>query len=505
MFKYYQQITWLKLRHASTGFTRIMYITGSDFTQEKDVLDRTYQVYVLLAIVAALFLGWLGVLDAISQFLLPLGTFVSATILQLFLALPASLLLLSCFSFLRSSPVKLSDADSSLVAASPTPTVALVHLDLFAQMLLNGLVGVIIGLSLGMVFEGILRTFIAPWELAVICALLLILICTVSWLLGLIRLHLRRAQRRVLAVVVMVILFAASLLFSLFIMNLSAPLVVYHQLSLDFPVVVVCLCGLTAIFFIVLSLVASRLSATVLIVENALYAELYPLRHLQFYDADSYKNLRRRKVLAQRGARLCLPGSNNPHSLISRAILSHMRQYEGILYLALTGVFITPFGAFLLISELSPLFFLMWAAMLALRPVSQRELTLVFRDDQRNRMLRSHLPFSTTTLLLLDSLPALAFTCFCSLVAITVLLFPVALNVLAGVVLVLAINLAFVVCSGLESVKLTSSDWHFSYEFSLFVFVGALYVLSLIAPALSALGALAILAFYFVLLRQGRE
>jgi hypothetical protein len=242
-----------------------------------------------------------------------------------------------------------------------------------------------------------------------------------------------------------------------------------------------------------------------LIAENALYADLYPFRHLLFYDADSYASLRRKKKLAQRGSRISLPDNASPRSLVTRSILSHVRQYEGLPSLLFFALIMAPLGALLLFGEFNLLVTMVWVLLLFTSPRGQRELTIVFREDQQNRMIRDHLPYNTLALLLFDSLPALVFSSLLSSLVLLAML-PIGFDLFFHIGFALFISLAVILCSGLDHVRFSVANWRFSYECSLLSFVLVIFLLShLVTPATGILGALAMLAIYVFLIIRGVE
>lgn len=510
MISDYLQLSWLRLRHAKTRLTRILLVIGSDFSADKGLLERTYQLYALIALAMAIILTWLGVLNAVAAVFASLGASNAKALCRLSMLMPGLLLLLFSASCLRSSPIRLSHADISFVASSPVPAAVVMHVELACQTLLYGVSASFLGYLFATGLQAALPGVLPAIEFAVLAALLIIVVNLASWLTGLVRLLLKAPLNRIFSVMFMCVLLCAVLLLSGRIMLDPSAIAwvdgfLFGLLPRITLALCVALCGAFIVAGVALTLLSTRLSTAVLISENALYAELYPVRHLQFHDPDSYASLRRRKKLALRGARIGLPGHSHPQTLFSRALLSHLRQQEGLPALLIMGAVLVPTGAFLLVNNLSPLLFLLWITALVAFPVSHRELTRVFREDQRNRMIRDHLPFDTTDLLFRDSLPAILFVGLVSLGTLA-LLVPFGWGLMLCMVFALLIVLAAVVCTGLDHVSLPlANDRRLSYELSLLLFYAVVFMLSWFAPVLGVLGATVVLACYAMLLKRGSE
>ncbi|MFR9167955.1 MAG: hypothetical protein ACLVKI_04635, partial [Gordonibacter urolithinfaciens] len=157
-----------------------------------------------------------------------------------------------------------------------------------------------------------------------------------------------------------------------------------------------------------LALLAPRIDRTAVIVENALYADLQPFGPFSPLDPQAVADYRRRRKLAARlarGVRFRLPLAFGAGVLVSRAALSHLRQYGGLPSLLAFGASAAPLGVLALAGAGGPVTFLFWLAALVVFPQGAREATRAFRDDLRMRLVRDRLPFGTLSLLALDSLP----------------------------------------------------------------------------------------------------
>lgn len=243
-----------------------------------------------------------------------------------------------------------------------------------------------------------------------------------------------------------------------------------------------------------LVLLAPRIDRASVIVENALYADLQPFGPLSPLDPQVVADYRRRRKLAARlarGVRFRLPLASGAGALVSRAALSHLRQYGGLPSLLAFGASAAPLGVLALAGVGGPVTFLFWLAALVMFPQGVREATRVFRDDLRVRLVRDRLPFGTLSLLVLDSLPGFAAASAVSCVVVALALsagFPLA----AGLALAVLVNAAAVLCCGLDAVSLFPGGPRPFYEAGAFVLVAATGALSLAGlPSLTVAGAAA--------------
>lgn len=159
---------------------------------------------------------------------------------------------------------------------------------------------------------------------------------------------------------------------------------------------------------------------------NALYADLQSMTSWAAQAPITYEEQRRRRILAGRRPILSLPRTTGARLLVARALLSHLRQREGLKDLMEWGAFLVPAGAVLVASSADLGLRLMWMTCCSLSLGRARELTRVFRDDCRVRLVGDAIarPRTLFRLLLLDSLPAVALTVLLGLVAVACLSLP---------------------------------------------------------------------------------
>ena len=164
--------------------------------------------------------------------------------------------------------------------------------------------------------------------------------------------------------------------------------------------------------------VAGRANMAFVVDDNELYAARRSLRFLALVDAGAYKEAcRRRRARRSRQARRTWRFWPGRAALVSHALASLARRPSSLAGLLAWGALVVPAGALVMAARpgLGVLASWLFAAVLALR--EPLELGHVFREDCRNRLVRSLLPFGRLELLVLDALPALAVTLVASALA----------------------------------------------------------------------------------------
>ena len=193
--------------------------------------------------------------------------------------------------------------------------------------------------------------------------------------------------------------------------------------ALVFAVALGWACGLARLMRLVPHPCFDRAS---IVQSNALYADLQSMASWAAQAPITYEEQRRRRILAGRKPILSLPQTTGARLLVARALLSHLRQREGLKDLMEWGAFLVPAGAVLVASSADLGLRLMWMTCCSLSLGRARELTRVFRDDCRVRLVGDAIarPRTLFRLLLLDSLPAVALTVLLGLVAVACLSLP---------------------------------------------------------------------------------
>lgn len=450
-------LLWLRVRHARTALVRLVHAGGTDLVEDRGLGERAYQLY--LAAIAAVWaaLMWAALLDATAAAFAAAGPALSATALTLGLMAPVTVFAWAAVRALRTSPVKLARADIPFVAAGPLGMRAIAGTGCAVSML-----GAAAAAAGG------------------------------AWALGAARLACPRGARR--RGTVALALAAAAAALGAAVLALGVPPAAFAPGGPG--AAVACAAGIAACAAEggLLVLLAPRIDRASVIVENALYADLQPFGPLSPLDPQVVADYRRRRKLAARlarGVRFRLPLASGAGALVSRAALSHLRQYGGLPSLLAFGASAALLGVLALAGVGGPVTFLFWLAALVMFPQGVREATRAFRDDLRVRLVRDRLPFGTLSLLVLDSLPgfAAASAVSCAVVALAL---PAGFPLAAGLALAVLVNAAAVLCCGLDAVSLFPGGPRPFYEAGALVLVAATGALSLAGlPSLTVAGAAA--------------
>ena len=232
---------------------------------------------------------------------------------------------------------------------------------------------------------------------------------------------------------------------------------------------------------------------------NALYADLQLMASWAAQAPITYEEQRRRRILAGRRPILSLPQTTGARLLVARALLSHLRQREGLKDLMEWGVFLVPAGAVLIASSADLGLRLMWMTLGSLSLGRARELTRVFRDDCRVRLVGDAIACSRTLfrLLLLDSLPAVAFTVLLGLVVVACLSLPFspiassacgAPGILSMLVITLSLVATLLFAGGIDVLSRRSARARPDFLLLAFFYLLGVGGLSLVGPLWAACG-----------------
>lgn len=499
-------LLWLRARHARTALVRLVHAGGTDLVEDRGLGERAYQLY--LAAIAAVWaaLMWAALLDATVAAFAAAGPASSAMALALGLLAPVAVFAWGAVRALRTSPVKLARADIPFVAAGPLGMRAIAGTGCVASMLAGGTAAALAGYVLGVGLGSGLGAFAPPAACALAGALLVAAAVGGAQLLGAARLACPRAVRRrgtaALALAAVAVALGAAAL------ALGVPAAAFAPGGPG--TAVACAAGVAACAAEggLLALLAPRIDRVSVIVENALYADLQPFGPLSPLDPQVVADYRRRRKLAARlarGVRLRLPLASGAGALVSRAVLSHLRQYGGLPNLLAFGASAAPLGVLALAGAGGPVMFLFWLAALVMFPQGVREVTRAFRDDMRVRLVRDRLPFGTLALLALDSLPGFAVACAVSCTVVALVL-PAGFPLAVGLALAVLVDAAAVLCCGLDAVRLFPGGPRPFYEAGALVLVAATGVLSLPgSPLLAVAGAAAVCVGVAAVVHGGAE
>lgn len=490
-------ISWLKARHVRTGLNRLSHLAGADLLADTGLGERAYQLYISIFALVACALSWVALIDQVASIGAMLDPLAAAAFLHMGALIPLSVLLFLGVRCLRSSPLKLSAPDISFIASGPLSQSTLVVMSACEQAMAAAVCGGLGGYLLGVGLQAaaiLVLPIGCAFTIGISCALAVV----VAWVLGIFRLTLRKRSRRAFLIIAIIVLFiaingAAAVMTFAFPTALITAFMLGSSGSIALAISIVACAGAT----VALSALSRNMDMTAAIEENWLYAELHPLRLMATYDSAGYEEIRRRKKLAARGPKGSLAFRDGSRALVTRAALSHFRQYEGLPSLAFWSFMLAPAGALLMLGAAHPVFLLPWVGIVIMMPGAACEMTRVFKADSRNRTIRAHLPYSPLWLLFFDSLPALLFAGITSSVVAAVFAVDFGLSPAWAPIFAVICTAAALLCGALDSIELPTARWQPSFAVGIVVFTVACSLLSLSASVtLVAFGAIVVLAVY---------
>lgn len=457
-------------------------IISSDPEKETSFSDRLYQLYGLAFALAWVAVMWVFLISFVEEIFSALGPALTLSITQLALLLPAVLFVVATFRFARSSPWKMSHPDISFIASSPIKTVRIILWEMLKQVVPLGVMGFIVGFLLGVGFSSGSAAAANPFMFALAEFVFVSCAIVCAWIVGIVRLTLRSKKDRMFLVIVCGVL--VVLLVAIFLLVVSNINFVNAALL---PITLCLSAGIICLGIVVVVKLSSKIDVTKAIADNSFYADMHRIRKMPLYDASGYSEIKRRKRVANRSPIVHLPIGNGVGALLSRSLMSHIRQFEGLPHIMIWGMIAAPTVVVLLLTQQSPVLWLICIQILLLMTKGVREITRVFRDDMNNRQVSDHLPFSVPKLFLYDSILG---TILCLLVSIpiTALIFGSSELLPLALVLCLLANCTFVLCAGIDGLPLFSTRKSASYEIFVVLFVvGALAVSSFNMPLLLVL------------------
>lgn len=422
----------LRLHHTKVRVTQLLYATGTDFGEDTSLMDRWYQLYVVLVLLVILVLTWAYLLDLAEGIGATLGVPGASTLLGLLWVLPLVVCVTSVVYYLRTPSVPLTHPDIELLSGVLTPAawVAASAVPVLLRSVVLGLIG-------GRLMGAVLQAVVSPVALTLAVAVALVLAVALGWACGLARLV----------------------------------RLVPHP----------------------------RFDRASIVQSNALYADLQLMASWAAQAPITYEEQRRRRILAGRRPILSLPQTTGARLLVARALLSHLRQREGLKDLMEWGAFLVPAGAVLVASSADLGLRLMWMTLGSLSLGRARELTRVFRDDCRVRLVGDAIACSRTLfrLLLLDSLPAVAFTVLLGLVVVACLSLPFspiassacgAPGILSMLVITLSLVATLLFAGGIDVLSRRSARARPDFLLLAFFYLLGVGGLSLVGPLWAACG-----------------
>lgn len=426
-------LAWLEVRHLRSDLRFLFFAAGTDIEGEQGLMERAYQLYVVAFLGIVAVLSWGQVLSLVAGFRDMLGVALSGAVASAaFPLVPAGALLAWGFAGLCETPLCLSGPDIAWLARVARPE-ELLCVRLAKSALAATVAGALVGALVG---ELAASSSVVPWAVAL--APVTLLARMAAFLPGLARAAAPRRRRLAVTVAAALALaFAAvalawAALVGLFVLGaLLAPLAA--ALSLAFAAVAL---G-----------VSRRADMAFVVGDSELFAARRSMRFLALVDAGTYREACRRGRLGRRRRPLRTRSFwRGRAALVSHALVSLSRRPLDALGLLSWGALAIPVGVALMVARPPVGVLLSWLLATGYSLREPLELTYVFREDCRNRLVRSMLPFGRLELLVLDSLPAFVLSALASgvvswLVAVSLGEGPVvaaALSVLLDAVLALS-------------------------------------------------------------------
>ncbi|RDB63398.1 hypothetical protein C1878_04270 [Gordonibacter sp. 28C] len=469
-------LLWLRARHARWTLNWFMHLVGAG-VEDGGRAERAYQLYAVGIMLAWFALMASALVSAVVGAFALADVGVCALAMRVALALPAAALAWVGIAAVRGTPLKLSHPDIAYLAASPVSARALVGTAVSVQATACAAAAGVVGWLAGVGLESAGVFAVSPVGLALALAALAGVSVAVGWLAGVVRLASPAWRRR--NTVLCALGFAA-----LAVVWIAALLAAPAAALLDPATPVALAAGAAASGAAVaaaLAVVAPRMDMTVVIEENALHADLCRFGMLSPLDPTVIAEYQRRRRFADRTVRFSLPRREGRAALVSRAALSHARQYDGIPMLLMHGALVVPLGVLALLGAGGPALFLFWLMAMVMTTQGVREATRPFRDDVRNRLVRDRLPFGVLELLAFDSLPAFAVTTLLACVVVAVSA-PAGTSMPLALALAVLVNAGSVLGCGLDAVRLFPGGPRLCYEYGALALVGASFALALFAP-----------------------
>lgn len=462
----------LKIRHARTALAWVMHATGSDVIEDSSVMERLYQLYCVAALGVCAVLMWLALLDFAEEAFLGLGSDGTLAVFRASLFAFPLLFAATGIRYLRACPLTLTSADISYVAASPLSSSSLMLCAAAIRSCGLGLLAFFAGYLFGACLQSGLGVLVPPLNCAALVVLAVIASLLGGWIVGVVRLS-RKSPRRyplVLGALLVLLLSLAAPLFIALAGLVPDSAAVASALTQGFLGMSAALALIIVVEFLMLKARSAQVSMTKAIDENAFYADMHALRHMPLDDATGYKELRRRRRTTARKPRGRVPFKVGSAALASRAMLSHLRQFEGLPSVLFWGAFAAPTAVVLLLNPPEEVFmlFMVWVMVLIAYPAGVREMTRAFRDDIRNKMIRTSLPVNTMRLLVYDTAPSFVVASLISILVI-VLSQQVSQGLLGGLILSVAINAVLVLCASFDGLRLSTTKRGLSYEAAVIV------------------------------------
>lgn len=390
-------LTRLRLRHLRSGARFLLFAGGTDIDEERGFLDRAYQLYLLIFLAVSLALSWSQVIGIVADLAAGIGAAASSWLAtELLVLMPALAILAWGISGLRETPLRMSSPDIAWLSRVVRPE------EIFVVQIVGSVVCVCaIGALVGTVLATLAAEPWPSWMTATSLALLTARLFALDAVLP--RSGTEPRARRVVTVFAGVTvvtlgvgLAVASGLLAAYVPRLFTPYALFVTIFVD----AILLTG--AVNW------SGKANMAFVVDDNELYAARQSLRFLSLVNSGAYKEAcRRRRVGCGRQVRRTWHFWSGRAALVSHAVVSLLRRPTSVLGVLQWGLLLVPLGALLIAAQVDVGVLLAWYVTTALALRNPSELAHVFREDCRNRLVRSQLPAGPLELLLLDSLPVI--------------------------------------------------------------------------------------------------
>ena len=133
----------LRLRHLRADARFLLFAVGTDIDEDRGFLERTYQVYLAVILVASLALSWAQVIDIVEGLRATMGADASAWLASTLLVLAPALAILAWgVTGIRETPIRLIGPDIAWLARVVRPE------ELFVVQLAGSAAGVVVAAAL---------------------------------------------------------------------------------------------------------------------------------------------------------------------------------------------------------------------------------------------------------------------------------------------------------------------------------------------------------------------
>ena len=433
-------LTRLRLRHLRSDARFLLFAVGTDIDEDRGFLERTYQVYLVVILAASLALSWAQVIDIVGGLRATMGADASAWLASTLLVLAPALAILAWgVTGIRETPIRLIGPDIAWLARVVRPE------ELLVVQLAGSAAGVVVVAALG----GTLLAALAagPWVTWVTAAALALLTARLFVLDTVLprSAAARRARRAATgwAGVVVASMGVGLIAASGFLAELVPAALTPHALLAALVADVLLLAGAVNC--------AGRANMAFVVDDNELYAARCAMRVLAFLDGGAYREAcRRRRARRGRQARRTWRFGAGRAAAVSHGLLGLVRNPASVLGLLVWGALLVPMGALLMVSDVGVGVLLSWLVFTCFSLRTPIGLGRVFREDCRNRLVRSLLPFGRLELLVLDALPALAVTLVSSVAATAAAALALGADASLAVALAVALDLLLLLSCGLD-------------------------------------------------------